>query len=338
MMRQFRSLAGRSLGHPNLQALAVVATTTAAVYLNTAPLPAGSEPLALAETELAFASTALIPKIVCPPIPASMPGPLADGVEPPVAASEAAPTAIATPAMLTGKWAMQLNVTLLKKGLAEFARVPDYTATLTKRERIGGDLTEEQQISLKIRQAPFSVYMKWRSGETGQQVIFVDGQNEGNLLVKPGGLKGRLVRGCLTIDPTSSLAMAQARYPVTMVGLPTLAEQILKYQVAQLEKGSGYTCEMRDDVEFDGRPCYQTLVTYASPEENPDYRKSEILIDKQLSMPVFVRNYTWARDADPATIDEETLVEHYTYTEIQLSQQLADQDFDRNNGAYRMVR
>jgi hypothetical protein len=232
-----------------------------------------------------------------------------------------------------------MNVLIIQKGLVEFSKHSDYTATFTKTERIGGDLTKEQQIALKLRHEPFSVYMKWRSGETGQQVIYVTGQNEGKMLVKPGGIKGRLVPGgALGLDPEGSLAKAAARYPVTMIGLKALSEQAIRYQEHHLEAGTKFECELREDAEFDGQPCYRFYVVYDNPETSPLYRKSEILINKQNSMPVFVKNHTWAKEANPETLDEETLIEHYTYTDIHVSQQLADRDFDRANEAYRMVR
>ncbi len=105
---------------------------------------------------------------------------------------------------------MQMNVLLLQKGLAQFSKIPDYQCNFTKQERIGGDLSKVQQISLKMRHEPLSIYMKWRSGETGQQVIYVEGQNDGKMLVKAGGLKGRL--GTLSLDPNSALAMSQSRH------------------------------------------------------------------------------------------------------------------------------
>jgi hypothetical protein len=228
------------------------------------------------------------------------------------------------------------TVELLEKGIADFRNVPDYMATFTKQERVGGDLSDVQKISLKLRHEPLSIYMKWRSGQTGQQVIWVEGQNDGKMLVKAGGLKGRL--GTLSLDPNSALAMSQSRHPCTMVGLKSAAQRIVQYQKVAIERGTGFQCELRDDAEFDGRPCYRCLVQYESQEFSSEYRKSEILIDKQLSMPVSVMNFTWAQDADPGKIDEESLVEHYMYTEIQMQQQFADLDFSRTNEDYRMVR
>jgi hypothetical protein len=346
MLRRIRSMAGHGVRHPNFHAASVALTAAAALSLNADPLPAGSEPLAVIESELAILSTTAAPRIICPPLISVVQAPLSDGIDPqavPAAVQPAAATEVATAPQqsgaLTGKWAMQMSVLILQKGMAEFSKVPDYTATFTKIERIDGDLTDEQQIGLKVRQAPFSVYMKWRSGgERGQQVIYVHQQNEGNMLVKPGGIKGRLFKEPLPLDPHGAMAMSQARYPVMMVGLHALADRIVKLQLAQIERGHGFQCEFRDDVEFDSRPCYRCFVTYESEADSPEYRQSEIIIDKQLSMPVFVRNWTWGRDVDPATIDEATLIEHYAYTDVQISQQLADNDFDKTNEEYHMVR
>ncbi len=354
MMRRMRVLAGNGIRQPNFQAAGVAFLTLAAVNLNTDPVPAGSEPLAVIEAEAAILSIPA-PRLIAPVVNVSAPAPMADGLEPkaPVVVAESqvamatgadaslkiearpAETAVAN-GVLTGAAAMQKNIDLLEKGMAEFGKIPDYMCTFTKQERVGGDLSKVQQISLKLRHDPLSIYMKWRSGETGQQVIYVAGQNDGKMLVKAGGLKGRL--GTLSLDPHSALAMSQSRHPVMMVGLMKAAEQIVQYQKEAVARGKGFRCELRDDAEFDGRPCYLCLCEYESAVYSAEYRKSEILIDKQWSMAVSVKNFTWAQDANPETIDEDTLIEHYMYTDIQLQQQFADLDFSRANEDYRMVR
>jgi hypothetical protein len=80
------------------------------------------------------------------------------------------------------------------------------------------------------------------------------------------------------------------------------------------------------------------VTTYASPEYSETYRKATLYIDKELAMPVCVRNYTWAKDANPETVDDETLIEFYSYTDIKVEQQLSGIDFDRGNESYRMRR
>ena len=232
---------------------------------------------------------------------------------------------------------MLFSVTLLQHGCEKFARVPDYTCTMYKQERIDGELREGNTMSLKLRHQPFSVYMKWLDGDKGRQLIYVDGQNDGNLLVQLGGVKGRLL-GTLSIDPTGSQAMAESRYPITGAGLLHLARKVLEFRKQDLQRGTGVHCEMHDNQELNGRPCYLFVTTYDSPEYSETYRKATLYIDKELSMPVCVRNYTWARDANPETIDDETLIEFYSYSDIAIEKQLADADFDRGNETYRMRR
>src|SRR5690606_21363100 len=96
------------------------------------------------------------------------------------------------------------------------------------------------------------------------------------------------------------------------------------------------TCELRDQQSFDDRECFLYIIEYNSPEVNKTYRKSIVFIDKQLSMPVCAKNYTWARDADPETIDDETLLEFYAYTELKMQRQLGAVDFDQHNDDYKL--
>ncbi|WP_437206328.1 DUF1571 domain-containing protein [Planctomicrobium sp. SH664] len=239
------------------------------------------------------------------------------------------------PALLRGVWGLKLTSALLAKGCSEFARISDYTAVMYKQERIRGTLGEGQNIDLKIRHEPFSVYMKWLSGDRGRQCIYVDGQNEGKLLVQPGGIRGRAT-GVLSIDPNGSLALAESRHPITMAGLLGLAETILEYQRRDLERAGGFTCELRDNQTFENRPCYLCITEYDNEKTNPEYRKSMIFIDKELSMPICVKNYGWGRDVNPETIDEETLIEFYAYSELKTMQQLGSADFDQHNKEYKL--
>src|SRR5690606_37046315 len=85
-----------------------------------------------------------------------------------------------SPEHLSGRWAMMLNVMLLERGCEEFARVPNYTAMLHKQERIGGELGDVQKVECKLRHEPFSVYMKWHTGDIGRELIYVDGANDGD--------------------------------------------------------------------------------------------------------------------------------------------------------------
>ncbi|MCA8995649.1 MAG: DUF1571 domain-containing protein [Planctomycetaceae bacterium] len=239
------------------------------------------------------------------------------------------------PHILRGIWALKMASHTIATGVKGFENVSNYTATMFKQERVGGLLSEGQSIELKLRHEPFSVYMKWLTGDSGRQLIYVDGLNDGNLLVQPGGIRGRLT-GVLSLDPTGSMAMSESRHPVTKIGILGLAKTILSYQKKDLERAEGFRCELHDNQKFNDRDCYLFNCEYDSEEANPDYRKSTMFIDKELGMPVCVKNFCWGRDVNPETIDEETLVEFYAYDDIQFERELTAADFDQNNRSYRL--
>lgn len=334
MTRAPRSAVRSSRG-PNFLACLITGTVISYVYLNSDPVISGTEPAGDAVAAIGP------PVITLPPAPPTSLRNTAETIidgQSQAESTAAEQEAVAVdPNVLTGRWAMLFSVTLLQHGCEKFERVPDYTCTMYKQERIDGELREGNTMSLKLRHQPFSVYMKWLDGDKGRQIIYVDGQNDGNLLVQLGGVKGRLL-GTLAIDPTGSQAMAESRYPITGAGLLHLARKVLEFRKQDLQRGTGVHCEMHDNQELNGRPCYLFVTTYDSPEFSETYRKATLYIDKELSMPVCVRNYTWAKDANPETIDDETLIEFYSYSDIEIEKQLADADFDRGNETYRMRR
>ena len=96
-------------------------------------------------------------------------------------------------------------------------------------------------------------------------------------------------------------------------------------------------CRLSENQEFDGRPCYGFVVEYTGPGASKRYRKTEMLIDRKLGVPVVVRNYSWpvAAGTDAADLDTATLLEFYTYRNIKFLSEVAGGDFDRGNKAYR---
>ncbi len=231
---------------------------------------------------------------------------------------------------------LKLKMTLLEKGRTYLESIPDYTAQFVKQELVHGELLEEQSINFKCRHRPFSVYLKWETGDEGREVLFIEGQNEDEMIVHGGGWKARLP--ALSISPTSSLALKESRYPITNAGLLELAKTMLQVHQQDIKANAIARCEKLADQEFDGRPCEAFLVEYRDPQVSPTYRKSITLLDKEWHAPVYARNFGWANESSTATgdqLDEETLIEYYTYADIHFRQQLAEVDFDRTNEDYR---
>lgn len=229
------------------------------------------------------------------------------------------------------------SIGLLEEGLRRLKRIPGYTAELTRQELVGGEMGERETMRLKLRHAPFSIYMKWTEGKPGQELLYVDGQNDGEMIVRPGGWKGRVL-GPLKLNPNGQMALSESRHPVTEVGLARLAEQILDYRYEEAAWDGGYVCT-EDEAEVDGRPCYRFTMVYDLPQFNSEYRKSLVYIDREWLAVTKIENYGWPSGHVPADkLDEETLVEAYCYTDINLGTQLAAMDFNAANGDYSLRR
>ena len=238
----------------------------------------------------------------------------------------------------SSKVALQLHVALLEVGKHRIERYPDYSATFIKQERVnGGDVQEVQSIQLKLRHKPFGIYMKWiEGGDVGRELLHAEGQYDDKMLVRLGGIKKRLP--LLKLDPTGAIAMKESRHPVTEMGLALLADQILKYRKRDLTLKEGVRWEMLPEQKFMDRACDCWVVEYDSREVEPVYRKSITYIDRELSLPVCVRNFGWpeaeTEAGDAAALDEATLIEYYGYTDIKFESRLTDNDFDKGNSDY----
>lgn len=232
------------------------------------------------------------------------------------------------------------NIVILQRGLSRVEAMPGYSVNFYKQERVDGSLLDGQMVRMKIRHEPFSVYMKWITGDKGRELLYVDGQNEGKMLVHAGGWKARLVPA-LKLDPCGSIAMRESRHPCKMAGIKAMLQKMLEDRLKDLVHADHCDYRMVDDQLFDERPCTAFQVEHFVREYSPTYRKSVYFFDKASDIPVFVKNHGWApegSEVDPATLDEETLIEHYTFTELDTETQLASADFDRENRKYKFRR
>jgi hypothetical protein len=244
------------------------------------------------------------------------------------------------PEELQGKDAILRNLELLEEGSRKLQSILYYTATFYKQERVNGELCENQVVQLKLRQEPFSVYMKWLAGATGQELLYIDGCNNGNLLVRIGGWKGRMLPA-LNIDPHGSTAMKTSRYPVTQLGVGRLAATLMRDRRRDLQRESGYFATLNQLQKCNERDCYYFELEYEHPSHSPTYRKTVQYIDKERSLPIYIKNYTWPQcvsDVDLSRLDESTLIEFYSYVDLDLEAKLADSDFSRTNTSYRFKR
>ena len=201
------------------------------------------------------------------------------------------------------------------------ADIIDYSATLVKKERVKGRLTENQYLFVKVRHKPFSTYTVFLGPDEfkGREVIYVEGQNGGKLLAHEGrGWKARI--GMVALKPDSPLAMEGQRYPITMMGMRTLTQRLM--EVGQ------------EGTKINGRSCSCIQAIHPFPRKHFRYHLARIFIDDELQMPVRFEAFLWPYKKNGKPV----LVEQYTYVNIKINNGFPDKDFDPQNEKYKFVK
>jgi hypothetical protein len=209
-------------------------------------------------------------------------------------------------------------------------QVADYTALFSKTERVD-DRVIEQAMEIKQRRTPFSVYLRCCSKrEMGREVIFVDGANNGNLLVHEAGIKS--LAGTLRLEPDDPQVMDENRYPITKIGIERMLETVLAvWDAEKAIDAANVSVKVTAGVKIGSRECEELEVAHRQRVAGLKFHKTRLFIDNETKLPVQVEQYDW-----PATPGGDApLVERYTYTDIQPNIGLTDDDFDPHNSKYR---
>jgi len=221
---------------------------------------------------------------------------------------------------------------IAQEGLASIkANISDYSATMVKRERIDGELGEHQYMFCKVRHEPFSVYLSFLAPEDvkGQEVIYVAGQNEDNILAHAGSGVRAMV-GMVSLKPSSMLAMQGNRYPITELGVENLTRRLV--EVAEHDKQFG-ECDVNfyPGAKVNGRVCTCIQVSHPVPRRNFRFHLARVFIDDELKIPVRYEAYDWPQEVGGQPV----LMEEYTYMNVKVNEGFTDLDFDPRNKAYK---
>lgn len=204
--------------------------------------------------------------------------------------------------------------------------IADYEAFFEKRERIGRRLITSK-MNLKVRESPFSVYLLFHEPNEGREVIYVDGKNNGMLMAHETGIKS--IVGTVSLAPTSDSAMDGNRYPVTMIGMRKLLEQV----ISQWEEEGKYG---ETEVKYyPGAKLGETEVKaieskHPQPRKQFKFHMTRLYLDKQTNLPVRVEQYDFPQKGDKSP----PIVEEYTYSRLKTNVGLTDRDFDTKNPNY----
>ena len=199
--------------------------------------------------------------------------------------------------------------------------IQDYSCVFTKREMVDGKLLPYEQMFMKVRHKPFSVYMYFLGPEDvkGQQVVYIEGQNNGKMVAQPVGLKGKF--GPYYLDPNGSFAMAGQRYPITNAGFLNLTKQLIEEGMRDRQFPQ---CEVKQykGAKVAGRTCTVTEITHPQLPQF-QYHKARIFVDDEWNIPIRLESYLWPQQPG----GQPPVLEEYTYSNLKFNNGFTDADF-----------
>ena len=205
---------------------------------------------------------------------------------------------------------------------AAYERVESYTAIFHKQQRIEGKLLEEENIFLKFRKRPYSLYMKWVTKPyKGSELLYVVGWNKGRIKAHRGGFFSFIVRN---LDPNDPELMENDLRPVTSTGVGFLLKTVA-INMRKAIKAGVLTFTNRGKENIYGRDT-QVMVIDIPYENAEDYDGAQFVINQDVESKILLRIRVYDRDG--------RLVENYGYENLNLDARLSDTDFDPKNPEY----
>ncbi len=206
--------------------------------------------------------------------------------------------------------------------------INDYEANFTKTEKVGRS-TITSKLHLKVRHEPFSVYVKYLDPHVGREAIYIQGRNDNKVVVHGTGLAS--LAGTMRLDPNSSTAMSENRYPIFKVGMKLLVENIIGVWINQAKQNAGgITVNNYPNSKIGDQSCHAIETVLTLPIGTDSYQTTRLYFDSATKLPVRLQQYAFPdrRGQKP------TLVEDYLYQNVKTNLALQDVDFDPSNPRY----
>jgi hypothetical protein len=205
---------------------------------------------------------------------------------------------------------------LLRRARTYDRRVRDYEGVFVIQERIGGTLNAPGTSRFRFRNDPFSVTVhRLNEGGRARRLLYVEGQNDGKMIVRPTGVLGRIASGIL-IDPHGSVARKGCLNAITDFGLRNALTRILAaYKQSAARKQ--LTSECHGVGELGGR---RTLVLRkAGPAGKVIFE-----LDVETLLPLRVRRYA----------PDDELLAMYRYKDLRFNCEFTDSEFSRKANGF----
>ena len=235
--------------------------------------------------------------------------------------------------LVEGDEAKKILLESMKRTVDRLAKIDTYTSTFRRQERVAGVLGPEIVSSLKIRNHPFAIYIKYLAPKAGKEVVYAEGHHDNKVIAHNGDWTRRIIPR-LAVDPDSALALADSRHPVTDAGLWNLCRKLLRFR--EMDMGDGDATSTLDrTTALDGRPLLRSIHTHSKPDAGRPFCRVEVLYDPETQIPFQISSYDWPKPDHSGPLE---LAERYTYDDLKLGAPLTAADFDPSNPDYAFMR
>ncbi|MEO9592560.1 DUF1571 domain-containing protein [Rhodopirellula bahusiensis] len=219
------------------------------------------------------------------------------------------------------------------------ANVDGYTTRMIKHEQDrNGVLQEPSEMFMKIRTRHVGgesghglrAYLRFETPESakGREVIWIEDQNDGQLLVREAGFIGSMMTAKL--EPTNFLAMRGQRYPITELGLTNLVRKLIERGSRDIDN-PGVRVTRTEGHDFDEKSLTLLQIQRSKPTDQPDdFSLAEVVIDEEQKLIVSFRSFGWPESEG----ETPPLIESYEYHDLVINPALTDLDFDPTNPDY----
>ncbi|WP_175517347.1 DUF1571 domain-containing protein [Planctomicrobium piriforme] len=218
-------------------------------------------------------------------------------------------------------------IALAEQSYRTLQQVNDYEATLIKQEVVNGRMLT-QRIQLRLKEAPFSVYLRYEEPNPGREILFVKGQNNDQLLAHEATGLSSLV-GTVPLPIDSAQVLAENRHVVTDLGMRRMLEMVITQWQLETKFGE-IDVKYYPQAKMGNADCEVIESIHPRPRKQFLYHMTRLFIEKQSRLPIRIENYSWpAQAGQPAQLQEE-----YTYVNVKTNVGLTAADFDQRNSKY----
>ena len=209
---------------------------------------------------------------------------------------------------------------VVRRGIERYDReIREYRCVLLKQERLEGGLTPVQEVEVRFRQSPQTVYMLWRTNaDQAKRALFVDdGRNvdqDGQKLarVEPAGALVHLFVKDIYMPIDGPEARQASRRSIAECGFRATFTLLERYNALAAERGV-LDLKYGGTGVVDGRPTYVIVRNLPHGGDGDVYPDARMVLhlDQEWLLPVAVYSY--------ADHEEQELLGSYVFMKVELN-------------------